>query len=239
MKDQILESVSEHNSTTNHTVLWYLLPPRFTQLLHCTFDFSFQQLVNLSGPDMGVLSLSRCWSFPLMAARWRVALFVEMCSAIQFHSSVSEESCRSIRREGPVIESQWSPSCVLFFFFFPFVYIFLLFMFAFVFSVFNITVALLLLWWSFWALHIVIYKIMYYKHNWHCTIPLFVPAFVDSGKLSQICPKNVFWSLPCFESKLFTWINNSITFVTAEIIILATWKSLNLHGKVHCYMLSK
>lgn len=80
--------------------------------------FSFQQLLNLSGSDMVVFSLSRCWSFPLLVARWRVALFVEMCSAIQFHSSVSDESWRSIKREGTVIESQWSSSCVLLFFYF-------------------------------------------------------------------------------------------------------------------------
>lgn len=124
MKDQILESIlgkAQNHDPDNHSP-----PPWSIQLLHCTFDlsppdlFSFQQLVNLSGSDMGVLSLSRCWSFPLPATRWRVALFVEMCSAIQFHSSVSEESWTSARREGPVIERQWSSSRVpLFYVFYP------------------------------------------------------------------------------------------------------------------------
>lgn len=127
MKDQILESVSEHRTTTNHTVHQYLPPHWSIQLLHCTSDLS-PQICFLSHSYWTYQALtwvccrchgagpSLCWHREVE----RVALFVEMCSAIQFHSSVSDESCRSIRREGTVIERQWSSSCVLLLYFYFF-----------------------------------------------------------------------------------------------------------------------
>lgn len=236
-KQQILRSVLEHRAVTNHTVRQYLPPHWSIQLLHCTSDLSPQ--ICFLFPT--VTELIRLWHGRVVAvmvpvrplrsaARWRVALFVEMCSAIQFHSSVSDESWRRVRREGTVIERQWSSSCVPpSSTFIPFVYISLIFVCAFVFALFNVTVSVFLRQWT-------IHKITYYKHNWHGALPPFVPAFVDGTKLSHICPKKkVFWSLPRFEPKPFAVINNWITCVTAEIIILATWKKLNFHGKAHCY----